>query len=806
MPQPGSIEASARFLSAMLGERESAPRAQLLARQAADSSAGRAAIVYLLTSDDPTAWKAKATAGEIVLDGPTVPIDAGHLGTLAQQREPLLFSGKDLMREDYAHLHARRTLVSLAYVPMIFDEDLIGALEVASFDSAIDDADLQELSELVKHAAPAFVSAIHYEEERNSQLESISRLTQLYDLEKVFSSTLEMEELKPLITAKIREVLDAQAVNLWFVKDQDELLLIQQAGNDPTATVNSSQRTGEGYVAAVSDSGEPVLINLDEDNAGLLKKRNPLELEGGPFSVIVCPLVAREKLVGVVECINKMDGKAFDEDHLFLLNAISETAAIALNNAGLLQAERKVEILQTLVQVSGEITSTLNLDRVLQAVVNTPSAVIPYERASIALDERGKLRMKAISGMEQVNFGAREVTQLEGVIPFVWNDGNAATITQHGDLEQGGEIRAPQEAMKAPFAKYFTDTGMRGFYALPLADDEGRLGILLFESSDPDFLSEAHREMIRVVAAQATVAVRNASLYKEVPFISLLGPMLQRKQKFLALEKRRRTLFLAGAAAIIVFLCVFPIPMRVDGVSTVASARSIQVQPELDGVVSKVFVREGQHVQKGDVIADLEDWDYRAALAQAQAKYQTASMEANRALSTNDGALAGEQSAQARYWGSELERARERLERTHLRALMDGSIVTPHVEDFVGRHLATGETLAEISDSSQARVDVAIDQSEVSLLRAGDAAAVKVESYPTQTFRGHVALVSPKSQAEGDNRFFYARVDVPNPDARLRPGMQGRGKVSVGWHPIGYVFFRSTFLWIYSKFWSWFGW
>ena len=801
MPQPGSIEASARFLSAMLGERESAPRAQLLARQAAESASGRAAIVYLLTSDDPSVWKAKATAGEILLDGPTVPIGSGHLGTVAQMREPLLFSGKDLTREDYAHLHARRTLVSLAYVPMIFNEDLIGALEVASFDSAIDPVDLQMLSELVNHAAPAFVSAIHYEEERNSQLESISRLTQLYDLEKVFSSTLEMEELKPLITSKIREVLDAQAVNLWFVKDHDELLLMQQAGNDPTAAVNSTQCTGEGYVAAVSDSGEPLLINLDEDNAGLLKKRNPAEVEGGPVSVVVCPLVAREKLVGVIECVNKTDGTAFDEDHLFLLNAISETAAIALNNAGLLQAERKVEILQTLVQVSGEITSTLNLDRVLQAVVNTPSAVIPYERASIALDERGKLRLKAISGMEQVNFGAREVTQLEGVIPFVSNDGNAAFIAQHGDLEQGGEISAPQETMKVPFAKYFADTGMRGLYALPLADDEGRLGILLFESSDPDFLSEAHREMIRVVAAQATVAVRNASLYKEVPFISLLGPMLQRKQKFLALEKRRRTLFVAGAAAIVIFLAVFPIPMRVDGTSTVAPARSVQVQPEIDGVVSKVFVREGQHVRKGETIADLEDWDYRAALAQAQAKYQTASMEANRALSTNDGAQAGEQSAQARYWGSELERARARLERTHLRALMDGSIATPHVEDFVGRHLAAGDTLAEIADSSQARVDVAIDQSEIALLRAGDAAAVKVESFPTQTFHGHVALISPRSQAEGDNRFFYARVDVPNPDGRLRPGMQGRGKVSVGWHPIGYVFFRSPFLWFYSKFW-----
>lgn len=807
MQPSGDVEVSTRLLSAMLRERECAPRALLLAQQAAELVPGGAAIVYVLNSGDspavPATWTAKATAGEIRLEDPTIPVESGTLGTLAQEQQPLLFSGNELTREDYAHLHARRTLVSLACIPIIVNEALIGALEVASFDGTITSSDVQILTDLVEHAGPGLVSAILYEDERNSLLESVSRLTQLYDLEKVFSATLEMDELQPLITSKTRDVLGVQAVNLWFVKDETELLLMNQAGNDPTASVGSPQRTGEGYIAEVSDSNEPLLIDDDKDER--LAKRNPSGVEGGPFSVIVCPLVAHEKQLGIIEAINKMDGSPFDEDDLFLLNSISETAAIALNNAGLLQAERKVEILQTLVHVSAEITSTLNLDRVLQAVVNTPSAVIPYERASVALDERGRLHLKAISGMEQIHAGAREITQLETVIPAVSGGRDAMFIAQRGD-EPDAQIDAPEESMKAPFRKYFAETGMRAFYALPLADDEGRLGILSFESTDPDFLSEAHMEMIRVLAGQATVAVRNASLYKEVPFIGLLGPMLQKKARFLALGKRRRALYVAGAVAAALFLAIFPIPMRVDGTSTVASASSVQVQPELDGVVRQVYVHEGDHVQRGQVLADLEDWDYRAALAGAQAKYQTATMEMNRALAANDGAQAGIQGVQARYWASEVERARERLERTHLRSLLDGWVTTPHVEDLTGRHLAPGDTFAEVADSSESRVDVAIDESEISLLRPGAAAAIKVESFPTQTFRGHVAVVSPKSEADGEGRFFYARVDVPNPDGRLRPGMQGRGKISVGWHPIGMVFFRSPFMWLYSKLWWWFGW
>ncbi|MGB8012243.1 MAG: efflux RND transporter periplasmic adaptor subunit [Terriglobales bacterium] len=794
---------SARLLSAMLRERETAPRAALLAQEAAELAAGGAAVVYVLDAGDPpvvpATWTVKATTGEIHLDDLTVPADSGTLGTLAQEGQALLFSGNDLRREDYAHLHARRTLLSLACVPIRVNEVLIGALEVASFDSPIDESGVQILVDLVELAGPGLASGMTYEDERNSLLESVSRLTQLYDLEKVFSATLEMDDLQPLVTSKTREVLGVQAVNLWLVKDEDELLLMQQSGNDPTTAAGLSQRTGEGYIAEVSDSGEPLLIDDDKDER--LTRRNPSAVEGGPFSVIVCPLVAHEKQIGILEAINKMDGSPFDEDDLFLLNSISETAAIALNNAGLLQAERKVEILQTLVHVSAEITSTLNLDRVLQAVVNTPSAVIPYERASVALDERGKLRLKAISGVEQINPGAREVVQLEDVIPAVSGGSDAIFIAQREE-----EIEAPEEAMKAPFRKYFSETGMRAFYTLPLADDEGRLGILVFESSDPDFLNEAHLEMIRVLAGQATVAVRNASLYREVPFIGILGPMLQKKAKFLALEKRRRVLLVAGAAALILFLAIFPIPMRVDGASTVASARSAQVQPEIDGVVRQVYVHEGDRVRRGQVLADLEDWDYRAALAGAQAKFQTATMEMNRALAANDGAQAGIQGVQARYWASEVDRARERLERTQLRAPLDGWVTTPHVEDLTGRHLAAGDTFAEVVDSSEARVDVAIDESEIALLRPGAAAAIKVEGFPTHTFRGHVDVVSPKSQPDGDVRFFYARVDVANPDGRLRPGMQGRGKVSVGWHPIGYVLFRSPFLWIYSKLWSWFGW
>ena len=798
MPKSTSVDVQARFLSALLQEREVQPRAFLLAQQVTEVLSG-AAVVYLLEEHDGiTRWSAKAVAGEIHLDDEAIPVDSGTLGLLAKESQPLLLSGTNLVREDYAHLHARRSLLSLAYVPMIVNRTLIGAVEAATFDEVINPSDLTGLVELVEYAAPAFSSAVHYEGERNSHLESISRLTQLYDVEKVFNSTLEMDELNPIITAKVRELLEAQAVNLWLVKDEQELLLMDRAGEDPTREVGSSERTGEGYVAAVSDSGEPLII----DDAGdeRLQRRNAGR-EGGIFSAMVAPLVAKGFEVGVIEAINKLDGTPFDEDDLFLLSSIAETAASALNNAGMLQAERKVEILETLVKVSAEITSTLDLGRVLDAVVTGPGAVIPYERAVIALEERGRLKVRAVTGMPRINPQDPNVVRLQELLEWASLSSEAVSFSQHGE-----HFEDPRPETQAKLTKYFSETGMRGFYAVPLTDDDGRVGTLSFESSDPDFLGPAHLEMIKILTSQATVALRNASLYREVPFIDLLKPVLDRKRKFLALEKRRRALLVTGAAAALLFLLIFPLPLRVVGDASVSPTQSVLVQPEVEGVVQRVNVREGDAVSAGTVLATLSDWQYRAQLAAAQAKYETAVSQMNRALNNNDGGEAGIQRIQADYWASELARARERLDRTQLRSPINGVVATSHVEDLVGRKLMPGDTFAEVVDTSRAVVDVAIDEDDVLLLHPGEKASVKLDGFPTRTFHGAVTVVSPRSQVQGSDRVFFARVAVPNPDGAIRDGMQGRAKVVTGWSPAGKVLFRRPAIWIWSKLWSWFGW
>lgn len=785
------------FAVALLERAEVGPRAQVTAEQMAQLLPGMAVVVYIIEDRDNPAWSCKAVSGDVTVSS-TLEFTAGTLGSVAENRTLMVFEGSDLQREDYAHLDTRRSVSSLAYVPLMVDEGFFGVIELVSYDQPFPEGMLEAVQQVADLASPALAAARSYESERNASLHSISRVTQMYDLEKVFNSTLEMDELLGTIAKKFQEVMNVQGVNLWMVTD-DALELVSSEGYDPTVQVGMVQKAGEGIAGDISDSGEVMLLDDAEDER--LKKRNAAIEEGMVFSIVAAPLMEHENLVGVVEAINRLDGRPFDEDDEFLLTNICATASNALHNANLLQAERKVEILEALVKVSAEITSTLDLDHVLEAIVNGPATVIPYERAAIALEQRGRVKVKAISGVAKINPEDPDIARLQDLLEWSSQSSEPVFVVQRGD-----EVEEEREETRAKFQSYFASSGMRAYHALPLADDDGRVGVLSFESSDPDFLNTAHMEMIKVLAGQATVALRNASLYREVPFIDVLQPFLQRKKKFLALEKRRRLALVAGLGVALLFLAAFPLPLRVDGPAVVAPAHSSKAQPEVAGVVQTVSVREGDAVKRGTVLATLADWQYRADLAGARSKYETALAQMNRALAGNDGTEAGLARVQADYWAAEVARASERLEKTQLRSPIDGVVATPHMEDSVGRDLKPGDTFAEIVDASQASVDVAIDEHDVSLVRPGEEAAVKLEGFPTRTFRGQLTVVSPKGQLQGDEHIFFARVSIPNSEGLIRSGMQGRSKIFTAWRPAGVVFFRRPAMWLWSKIWSWFGW
>jgi Cu(I)/Ag(I) efflux system membrane fusion protein len=86
-----------------------------------------------------------------------------------------------------------------------------------------------------------------------------------------------------------------------------------------------------------------------------------------------------------------------------------------------------------------------------------------------------------------------------------------------------------------------------------------------------------------------------------------------------------------------------------------------------------------------------------------------------------------------------------------------------------GMTVAAGQTLAEVNGLGRVWLNAAVPEAAAGQLQPGQAVTATLAAYPGETFNGRVTAVLP--QAETESRTLTARVELPNPGGRLRPGM-----------------------------------
>lgn len=108
-----------------------------------------------------------------------------------------------------------------------------------------------------------------------------------------------------------------------------------------------------------------------------------------------------------------------------------------------------------------------------------------------------------------------------------------------------------------------------------------------------------------------------------------------------------------------------------------------------------------------------------------------------------------------------------------LRSPISGVVVEQNVNE--GDYLETGQPLFRIVDLSQLWLRLDAFESDLAWLRYGQRVEFTVESYPGRVFDGRIIFIEPELNRE--TRTVSVRVNVPNPDGRLKPGMFARGVV-----------------------------
>lgn len=237
------------------------------------------------------------------------------------------------------------------------------------------------------------------------------------------------------------------------------------------------------------------------------------------------------------------------------------------------------------------------------------------------------------------------------------------------------------------------------------------------------------------------------------------------------------------------------IQQSVTLVGTVEPWKRSVVASEIAGLVRAFPVKEGQHVTRGQVLAQLrtESLDIRlestlASFKEAKARHLQAKKDLDRItllfqkeLVTQkefDDAVAQEQAQRERVaqLEAEIRQVRDQLEKSTITAPFEGWIVEEFTE--VGQWVQAGGPIVELVDLTQVQVEVPLPERFVPNVHPGDPVTAAFDGLPW--FQAQGTVFSVVAQADRDSRTFPIKVKLPNPKLTIKSGMVSRITLRVG--------------------------
>jgi sigma-B regulation protein RsbU (phosphoserine phosphatase) len=320
---------------------------------------------------------------------------------------------------------------------------------------------------------------------------------------KLLNSTLNLEELLDLVLDLSARITEAQASSLLLIDEKSKKLRLHVSPEERAEGKKELElEMGEGIAGWVAEHIQPVISNRVKDDP-----RYCPELEeriGFSINSLICvPLLRRGRLIGVATALNKTKGKEFSQEDLELFSSLADQIAIALDNSYLFgRLKKKTLETQTLLEVEKSLSSTLNLNELLELILDSLLKVVKFDAVAIFLIDESKQEIEHIKarGFDPLLEPDLQLKIGEGVAG--WAAKTKESLIVPNVKEDSRYIEARVE----------TKSGM----VVPIVSQDRVIGVFSLESDQLNSYDHDDLELLEAFASLAAISIERARQHEEI--------------------------------------------------------------------------------------------------------------------------------------------------------------------------------------------------------------------------------------------------------------------------------------------------
>jgi RND family efflux transporter MFP subunit len=226
------------------------------------------------------------------------------------------------------------------------------------------------------------------------------------------------------------------------------------------------------------------------------------------------------------------------------------------------------------------------------------------------------------------------------------------------------------------------------------------------------------------------------------------------------------------------------------------------VTAPFEGYLDEADIKAGALVEEGQIMARLDDRDLNLERSKWASQLAQHQLENRKAMAEDDTATASIMQQQVLQDEAQLRLLDEQLARTKITAPFSGLVVSGDLSQSLGTPLEKGQVLFEIAPLDSYRVVVQVDETEIAAVLAGQQGELILSAMPGTPLPFRVKTITPVTLAEEGRSYFKVEATLDEQSPRLRPGMEGYGKIFIDRRRLIWIWTHDLITWLRLKMWS----